>query len=113
MSLNPTKKEIEAVVAILQDPNYYEPDDDGDVPSVQDVAKAIIKAIDVARTHRTTYLGVMVFGPQFSLAVGPYSGATSARNAVMKFPGASVAKRVFVVPLLSAEGVEARLREVG
>lgn len=103
MSLNPTKKEIQALVDLLEQ--------DWETP--EELAKGLIKALDEARTQRTTYLAVMVFGPHFSLALGPYAGATSARNAAMKFPGASVAKRVAVVPLLSAEGVEERLREVG
>lgn len=103
MSLNPTKKEISALVELLEQ--------DWETP--EDLAKAIIKALDEARTERTTYIAVMVFGPHFSLAMGPYAGATSARNAVMKFPGATVAKTVAVVPLVSSEGVEQRLREVG
>jgi hypothetical protein len=113
MSLNPTKKEVEAIVSILQDPNYFEPDEDGEVPSVEDVAKDIIKALDKARTERTTYIAVMVFGERFAYAIGPYAGATTARNAVQKFPGASVAKQIGVVPLTSEAGVEQRLKEVG
>ena len=69
--------------------------------------------MDEARTHRTTYIALMVFGDKFATAIGPYSGAKTARNAVSKYPGASVAKRIVVVPLTSAEGVDARIREVG
>lgn len=101
--MNPTKKEINALVALLEQ--------DWETP--EELAKACIKAVDQARTERTTYVAVMSFGPSFHHAIGPYAGATTARNAVKKFPGASVAKRVAVVPLTSAEGVEAQLREVG
>lgn len=103
MSLNPTKKEIGALVELLEQ--------DWETP--EELAKEILKTVDEARTERTTYIAVMVFGPNFSLAIGPYAGATSARNAVRKFPGATVAKRVAVVPLVSQDGVEQRLREVG
>lgn len=103
MSLNPHKKEIEALVELLEQ--------DWETP--EELAKALIKALDEARTERTTYVAVMVFGPKFAMAMGPYAGATSARNAVAMFPGASVAKQIGVVPLTSAEGIEARLREVG
>lgn len=113
MSLNPTKAEIDSIVAILEDPSWTEPDNDGEVPTVQDVAKAILKAVDEARTERTTYVAVMVFGPHFATAIGPYAGATSARNAVMKYPGATLAKSVSIVPLMSQEGVEHKLKEVG
>lgn len=101
--MNPTKKEINALVELLEQ--------DWETP--EELAKALIKAVDQARTERTTYVGVMVFGPHFASAIGPYSGATSARNALKKFPGASVAKHVAVIPLTSAEGVEEKLREVG
>jgi hypothetical protein len=113
VSLNPTKLEIDSIVAILEDPKWEEPDDNGDVPSVEDVAKAILKAVDEARTERTTYIAVMVFSKQFAVAIGPYAGATSARNAVEKYPPASLAKQIAVVPLTSQEGVEKKLREVG
>jgi hypothetical protein len=101
--MNPTKKEINALVDLLEQ--------DWETP--EELAKALVKALDEARTDRTTYVGVMVFGPHFAAAIGPYAGATSARNAVKKFPGATVAKQIAVIPLTSAEGVEQRLREVG
>lgn len=101
--MNPTKKEVNALVELLEQ--------DWETP--EELAKALIKALDEARTNRTTYVAVMVFGPHFASAIGPYAGATSARNAVKKFPGASVAKQVAVIPLTSAEGVEEKLREVG
>lgn len=101
--VNPTKKEINALVELLEQ--------DWETPEV--LAKALIKALDEARTQRTTYVAVMVFGPKFAHALGPYSGARSAQNAVKKFPGASVAKTVAVLPLTSAEGVEEWLKEVG
>lgn len=101
--MNPTKKEIEALVELLEQ--------DWETP--EELAKACIKAVDLARTERTTYVAVMAFGPNFYMAIGPYAGETTARNAVQKFPGASVAKHVAVVPLTSAEGVELKLKEVG
>jgi hypothetical protein len=101
--MRPVKKEIDALVELLEQ--------DWETP--EELAKALIKALDTARTERTTYVGVMVFGPHFAAAIGPYEGATSARNAVQKFPGSSIAKQVAVVPLTSAEGVEQQLREVG
>lgn len=101
--MNPTKKEVNALVELLEQ--------DWETP--EELAKALIKRLDEARADRTTYIAVMVFGPHFSSAIGPYAGATSARNAVKKFPGAAVAKQIAVLPLTSAEGVEERLREVG
>ena len=101
--MNPTKKEINALVELLEQ-NWETP---------EELAKALIGALDKARTDRTTYVAVMVFGPKFAHALGPYSGAKTAQNAVKKFPGASVAKQVAVIPLTSSEGVEQWLKEVG
>lgn len=101
--MNPTKKEVNALVDLLEQ----------DWGTPEELAEALIKALDRARADRTTYIAVMVFGPRFASAIGPYAGAKSAQNAVKKFPGASVAKTVAVIPLQSAEGVEAWLKEVG
>jgi hypothetical protein len=101
--VNPTKKEVNALVELLEQ--------DWETP--EELARALIKALDQARADRTTYIAVMVFGPKFAHAIGPYSGAKSAQNAVKKFPGATVAKTVAVIPLQSAEGVEGWLKEVG
>lgn len=101
--MNPTKKEVNALVELLEQ--------DWETPEV--LAKELIKALDEARIDRTTYVGVMVFGPHFASAIGPYSGATSARNAVQKFPGSTVAKQVAVVPLMSPARVEQQLKEAG
>lgn len=101
--MNPTRKEINALVDLLEQ--------DWETP--EELAKALIKALDEARTDRTTYVGVMVFGPHFATAIGPYSGAKSADNALKKHPGATIARHVSVVPLMSPEGVDAHLKEVG
>ena len=101
--MTPTKKEVDALVELLEQ-NWETP---------EELAKALIKTLDEARTHRKTYIALMVFGDKFATAIGPYSGARSARNAVTKFPPASIAKRVVVVPLTSQEGVEAALKETG
>ena len=101
--MNPTKKEIEALVELLEQ-SWETP---------EELAKALVKALDEARTERTTYIALMVFGDKFATAIGPYAGARSAQNAVKKYPGASVAKFVTVVSLTSAEGVEERIRRVG
>lgn len=108
MSLAPHKVEIQAMVSLLE----------ADWETPEELAKALIVALDKARAQRTTYVAVMQFGPSsgggvFYHALGPYAGVTSARNAVSRFPGASVAHRIVIVPLTNDEGLDQRLREVG
>jgi hypothetical protein len=103
--LNPTKAEITALVALLEQ-NW-------ETPEV--LAKALIGALDAARASRTTYVAVLQFGntsPWYA-GLGPYPGAKSARQAVARFPGSTVASAIGVVPLLSDEGLAQKLREVG
>lgn len=102
--MNPTKKEISALVELLEQ--------DWETP--EELAKAAIAALDAARIERTTYVAVLQFGskrPAWYVGLGPYAGATSARNAAQKFPGSSVATAIAVVPLRSPELVEEQLRE--
>jgi len=102
--VNPTKKEITAVVELLEQ--------DWETP--EELAKAVIAAVDDARVERTTYVAVLQFGkakPVWYAGLGPYAGATSARNAAKRFPGSSVATVIAVVPLRSPEMVEQQLRE--
>ena len=84
----------------------------------EELAKALIVALDKARAGRTTYIGVMQFGPTsnegvFYHGLGPYAGVTSALRAVQKFPGASVAQRIAIVPVTNDEGLDQKLKEVG
>lgn len=103
--IRPTTKEIKALVALLQD----------DWDSPESLAKACIEALDDARIDRTLYVAVMQFNdkPPVYMGLGPYPGARSAKAAVSAFPGASVARAIGIVPLLSSLGVEAKLREIG
>lgn len=97
--MNPTKKEINALVELLEQ--------DWETP--EELAKAAIAALDEARIERTTYVAVLQFGnskPVWYAGLGPYAGATSARNAAQKFPGSSVATAIAVVPLKSPELIE-------
>lgn len=82
----------------------------------EELAKALIVALDKARSERTTYTAVMQFGDSGSLfyyGLGPYAGEKSARSAVSRFPGASVAHRIAIIPVTNDEGLEQKLKEVG
>lgn len=105
MSLRPTKKEIKALVDLLEQ--------DWETPEV--LAEALAKALDEARAERTTYVAVMQFGTNVPiyLGLGPFAGAKSASNAASKFPGATLAHRIAVVPMMNDEGITQKLREVG
>lgn len=107
MSLPPHKAEITALVQLLEQ----------DWASSEELARAAIKALDAARAERITYVAVMQFGAEdgrlFYQAIGPYTTVTAATRAVTKFPGATLAHRVAVVPLRNDDGVTAILKEAG
>lgn len=109
MSLPPHKKEIDALSELLQQDCWETP---------EALSRALIVALDKARAERTTYVAVMQFGPSsnqgvFYYGLGPYAGDRSARAALARFPGASVAQRIAVIPLLNDEGLERKLKEIG
>lgn len=106
MSLRPVAKEVKALVALLEQ--------DWETPEV--LAEELIKALDEARADRKTYMVVMQYGSKklpWYVGLGPYAGVKSARQAAEKFPGATLARRMAVVPIMNQEGVAQLLKEVG
>lgn len=112
--IKPVKVEIDALVPLLEQ--------DWETPEV--LAAALIQALDKARAERKLWVGVMQFGgaqpgkpgmsgPAWYVGVGPYPGATSARNAIEAHPSAGMATALAIVPLRSPEGLQQLLREVG
>lgn len=99
--------EIRPIVALLEQ----------EWDSAEDMAKAIVKALDEARASRTRYIAVMQFGSEdgkcWYVGLGPYPGGASAKRAVQRHPGATLAHRCAVVPVTSGEGLEVLLKEVG
>lgn len=87
--------------------------------SAEQLAEALIRALDEARASRVSYVGVAKFpvgdGSQghWYYAVGPYPGRKSAEKALRGDPAASLATALAVVPLTSPEGLERRLKEAG
>lgn len=52
-------------------------------------------------------------GKCWYIGVGPYPGIASARNAVKRHPGASMASKIAVVGVTSEEGLNQLLKDVG
>lgn len=108
MSLSPVQAEIKAMVTLLEQ----------DWPSPEDLAKELILALDKARGDRTTYTVVMQFGPGedsptvFYHGFGPFPGAKSAVKAVKRFPGASMASKIAVVPVTNEEWLDTMVKQV-
>ena len=97
--------EVAALVPLLEQ--------DWETPEV--LAEALIQALDQARASRTSYVAVMQMAmeqPVWYIGLGPYPGAKSARNAVLKHPGASMAKKIAVVPMVNEEGLQKLIRDV-
>jgi len=103
--MTPTRTEIKAMVALLEQ----------DWESPEQLAKALITALDRERRDRKTYYAVMQFGraPKcFYSALGPYAGRKSAENAVVKHGSISGMEFAWaIVPMTTPEGWEARLAE--
>lgn len=100
-----SKTEIKAVSDLLLQ--------DWETP--EDLAAAIIDALDKARASKTRYVGVMQFGQGpsvFYVGLGPYPGQKSAENALRNHPSAGMAHRMAVVPTTTAEGLEQKLAEL-
>ncbi len=98
--------EIRALVPLLEQ--------DWDTP--EELVEALIRELDQVRASRTSYVAVMQFGTNGNVwysGLGPYPGRKSAERAVKSDPGASLAHKIAVVPLTSAEGLKARLEEYG
>lgn len=113
-TIRPTKAEVNALVPLLEQ----------DWDSPEDLASALIRAVDQARAERKLYVAVMQFGgggnggkgmsgPVWYTGVGPYPGKDSAKKAVLSHPGASLATKIAVVPVVSPAGLELLLRDVG
>lgn len=86
-----------------------------DWPTPEALCEAVIKALDVARASRTSYAAVMQYGeerPCWYLGLGPYPGAASAKKAAARHPGAGMAFKIAVVPLLSEHGLQSLLEGV-
>ena len=114
--------EIKALVPLLMEdwPDEEILDAEGVVidmkPGVERLAEALIRQLDETRASRTSYIAVMQFGTNGNVwysGLGPYPGRKSAERDVSRDPGASLADKIAVVPLTSAEGLEARLKEHG
>lgn len=112
--MNPTKKEVDALVELLEQ--------DWETP--QELAKALVKTLDEARTERTTYYYIAVVeypyghpdnGKAWYEAVGPFAGAKSARNALDKMMSTvgNLARVGIVVPVRHPAGYVERLRKAG
>jgi hypothetical protein len=82
----------------------------------EQLAEALILALDGVRGDRTSYVGIMQFGSKdgavWYAGIGPYPGQKSAVSALRRHPGASLAHRCAVVPILSPEGFVALLKDV-
>lgn len=104
--MRPVKAEISALVAVLEAEGWETP---------EQVAEECIKALDKARADRTLYVAVMQFGTvnPYYLGLGPYAGKATAKNAALKFPGATEAYRIAVVPMMNEAGMNQLLKEVG
>lgn len=100
--------EVRALVPLLEQ----------DWDSAEQLAAALIEALDEARASRTSWIAVMQFpvgnGSQgwWYSGIGPYPGRKSAEKAVKGHPGASLAHRVAVVPLQSPEGLRRQISEI-
>ena len=100
--------EIKALTPLLEQ--------DWDSPEA--LAEGLIRALDEVRASRTSYVWVAQFGPpkmtgrNWYMGGGPYPGWKSAEKAAKGFPGAELASALAVVPILTPEGVERRLREI-
>lgn len=98
--------EVRALVPLLEQ-NWETP---------EALAEELIRTLDQTRADKTSYVAVMQFGTEktpWYAGVGPYPGERSARNAVSRHPGATLAYRIAVVPIMSPEGLEQHLKEVG
>jgi hypothetical protein len=88
-----------------------------DWESVEDLAKALIEALDEDRAKRTSYVAIAQMGSRpgqvWYLGLGPYPGKASATAAAQSHPGFSLATAIVVVPVTSPLGVDRLLREVG
>jgi hypothetical protein len=81
----------------------------------EELASALIGALDASRASRVTYIGVAEYpcgnGERaWYSAVGPYPGKKSAERALSGDPAASLARALVVVPLTSSEGLRERLK---
>lgn len=84
-----------------------------DWESPESLVEALIQKLDEARASRTSYVAVMRIGSKdqgFNTGIGPYPGATSARNALEKHPALGMATAALVVPILTPEGYEKQLK---
>lgn len=97
--------EVKALVPLLEQ----------DWATPEELAEALIAALDDARAGRTSYIGIMQFGREKPIYVGlgPYPGLTSARNALAKHPAVTEATARAVVPVIGPEGFEQLLKKVG
>jgi hypothetical protein len=101
--------EVKALTPLLEE----------DWDSPEELAEALIRKLDEVRTSRTSYVWVAQFGPPkmggltWYSGAGPYPGQKSAERAAKGFPGAELASAVAVVPILTPEGLEAKIRETG
>lgn len=107
MSTKVRPTEVKALVPLLMQ----------DWESPEDLAVALIRALDEHRASRTSYIGVMQFGPPkmeghvWYHAIGPYPGRKSAEKALRSDPSVALATKAVVVPMLSPEGLRQRLEE--
>lgn len=83
--------------------------------NVEDLMKALVDALDEARAHTTRYYAVMQFGTEdgkcWYHGFGPFAGRKSAKQAVSRFPGATLASKIAVVPVTSPEALDELLKK--
>lgn len=102
--------EVKALVPLLRQ----------DWDSVEDLAKALIEALDEARTSRTSYVAVVEFpigntAKAGYIGVGPFPGAASADKAIQLFPplqDPKLTRGFVIVPTMTLAAYEKLLREL-
>lgn len=87
--LVPTKAEVEAVAALLEQ--------GGDSPT--DLAKTVIKKLTELREERKTYALVFGLSGPAHVGFGPFATHDAAFNSVDKNPVAYIARRAAIVPI--------------